>query len=895
MAIPLRPGVYNQEIDNSISLVVGGLGAIAVPVRLDKGEIDRPLSVTDASTLQRVGGKPIPQYNTEDWAYLNNIFFYTSNVLVSRVEETVHNYKPADAIYVTPCENAQSVIYANGSAFNANNKFNVQAMLKTLSITANDRLSSWNKFLTDFIGGGDNPDDIDYSLLIKNSLVDPQEEYVDGLSGISRINNNGYVSLVRNVDGSFDITSDSILKNLSEGSIIVEKSTNDIASLAKITNLNKVVSIRNNYFYEESVANWAIGARVFVITRKESTGGTLPSGVYVMNEAVDSPYREIGEVVGTSHTEDENYVDIKYTTSYTLVDGDVLCVLTQAMIDAADGSYEREKILNALDTLAQNGDLGTTTHESNYTYVFDLDNVGSDMGSSEITEAVVFNYVYLNESQKFSGTGCTVNFVCYQNFTIIPSVTLDYVEGADTTVNKEAFRAIAKTPGKWADREQVEVMICPMIEVGGVSLFDTYAADYFDYKPTAGANTTYELDQIAVVVWVNGSIVERYIASVNPSAKDDSGNSKYFNDLINKATQYAYIVVNPSFFDADTFEFNSTYFASYTPTQTMLIGGNSSANLYALRTTSNVEYSVKWNSVQAVKEALKVFEDKSAVLIEYVCDGAFAGQPQIKDAITQLCAVTRRDCVACVGPKSDAFKGVAYASEGYDVLSTNYISWINSSADNQFIAFYANTKMVYDSFNDIYVWISCSSDAIALNARVDRQQERWYAVAGPRRGVLTNIVKLGWYPDDTVREYMTRDRLNPIIYVRDEGNMIYDTMSMCSLNSDLSEFYNRKTLNYLQTNTEKYLRKVNFEFNDEATRLEVVDALTPFFRSVYNRRGLAEEALVQCNEQNNPASVVEQNMLIVDISLKLQHVAKRIVARYRIQKNSATLEFVQEA
>ena len=262
--------------------------------------------------------------------------------------------------------------------------------------------------------------------------------------------------------------------------------------------------------------------------------------------------------------------------------------------------------------------------------------------------------------------------------------------------------------------------------------------------------------------------------------------------------------------------------------------------------------------------------------------------------------MVRRDCVAILGPKSSTFQGVAYASDGYDRLcgsnteGIDYRTWVTSNPNNQFAAFYSNTKQVYDSINDQTQWISCSSDAVGLNAAVDRNFERWYAVAGTRRGVLTNIIKLGWYPDDTTREYMTRDRINPIIYVRGEGNIIYDTMSLCSLNSDLSEIYNRKTLNYLQVNTETYMRRVMFEFNDEPTRLAVIEALTPFYRSVYNRRGLYEPALIQCDARNNPPSVVEQNMLYVDISLKLQHVAKRIVLRYRVEKASATLEFVQE-
>ena len=44
-------------------------------------------------------------------------------------------------------------------------------------------------------------------------------------------------------------------------------------------------------------------------------------------------------------------------------------------------------------------------------------------------------------------------------------------------------------------------------------------------------------------------------------------------------------------------------------------GGNSSMKLRALALTNNIDYSVQWNSVQTVKDALRVFEDKSSVAI----------------------------------------------------------------------------------------------------------------------------------------------------------------------------------------------------------------------------------------------------------------------------------------
>lgn len=876
MAIAQRPGVYQETHDNSITPAIGGLGGIGIPARLEKGEIGVPLVCSDRDTLIRLGGKPIAGFNAEDYAYVDNIFYYTGNVILSRVEDVVHSYRVSSGAYITPCENAQAIFYSNGVGLNANNKFNFTAITKEFPTVAVDRSASWANFVANFIDDGDEPESIDFAMLIKNSLSDIQESYVGLIDSKKRVLHSGSIALVRDEYGDYDTNSASIMQNFSNGSIIAQKSGDNVTAVAKVSNINKAVVIPAASPFP-AATRWNVGDRVFVIQRTEvASSSALEEGTYIVDESASSPYLEVGVVIANSGSD----VTVKYNTSYVFADDDIIIALTDDEIDAADGSYEREQILNALELLA-------TTKKLGYEDSGDQDDFGyiSTFDSATAAESVVFNYVNLLETKAIVDGAS--DLICYSNFTKISTVTIDITTGAVA----EFCRAIAKTPGRWADRADVEVMVVPMNEIDDESMFDTYVAQYFDFSPTEGADTKYALDQVAVVVFVNGSVAEKYIASVNPAAKDDEGNSKYFNDSINKSSQYVYLGINPDFINEDNHMIEASMIAAYVPQRVALLGGNSSTIIYPLKTVNAIEYSVQWGSVQAVKEALKVFENKSSVAIDYVADGAFAGQAQIKDAIVNLVAQTRGDCVAGVGPRSTTFRGVQYPNEGYARLS-DYIAWINSGSDNQYAAFFANTKQVYDSFNDQAVWISCSSDGVGLNSRVDRLQERWYAVAGPRRGVLTNVIKLGWYPDDTVREYMTKDRLNPIIYDRGEGHMIYDTMSMCSLNSDLSEFYNRKTLNYLQVNTERYLKKVVFEFNDADTRSEVVDAITPFYRGVYTKRGLAEPALIQCDGRNNPKGL--NDLMYVDIIIKLQRCVKRLVARYRITAQTATLQFITE-
>lgn len=925
MALPIRPGVYKQEFDNSITMAVGGIGGIGVPARFEKGEIGVAVQVQDRESLERLFGKPIPNYNTEDYAYIDNIFYYTSNLVLSRVEDTEHKY--TKGVYTSPCENAQALIYNDGNSTSCNNVFNVTAITKDLDST--DRRGDWNKFVDSFYLN-ENPNSIDYSIMIKNSTEDFEEKYTNEVNAKTRKIYSAIIDLIDNLNAPVDSSNENLYKltqNISQinnGTIIVQKNGNSRA-VAKVVRRAKFSELNDSNLYGN---HWIDGARIFRIklikAQDVSTDMEAYYGADTMLFDASRAYEEIGVLDIVDGTLDLIYN--KFTT--TLSNDDLLVALTNSDISNADGVDEADRIANAIFDLVEDNSNGTTfagtglgvlqsdgtidfntidgasnvfkvaavgsgsiiVDDSNNELIDDNGDTLVDDAGSNVNLKFQISFVNLYEESPIQ-PDVSVDFICYSNFEKFEGIDLTNL----TLENSEEFcRVIAKTPGKWANTKNIEVMVCPMNEVDGYSMYDEYAAQYFNFSPNTDENGKYTKDQIAVVVFVDGSALEKYIVSVNPEAKTPDGLSNYWNDVINNSSQYIYFAINPTFVNTDANLIYTNKLSEYIPRIVPVHGGNSSTKISPLLTSNAVNYSVQSNSVDAVKEALKAFANRDSVELEYLCDGAFAGSSLIKDALVDLAVNTRcGDCVVVVGCAAGDFQGVHYANEGYDVLKKKYLTWANNSADNQYVAFYANTKQVYDSVNDQYVWISCSSDGVGANSKVDSLYERWYAVAGTRRGVLTNTIKLGWYPDDASREKMTKDRLNPVIYQRGEGNMIYDTMSLCGLNSDLSEFYNRKTLNYLQVNTEKYMRNVLFEFNDATTRSQIVEALTPFYRSVYNRRGLSEYQ-IQCDERINTPAVVAQGICYVDVIIKMVRCIKRLVVRYRVTAQTASLQSVSE-
>ena len=58
-----------------------------------------------------------------------------------------------------------------------------------------------------------------------------------------------------------------------------------------------------------------------------------------------------------------------------------------------------------------------------------------------------------------------------------------------------------------------------------------------------------------------------------------------------------------------------------------------------------------------------------------------------------------------------------------------------------------------------------------------------------------------------------------------------------------------------------------FEFNDEFTRSQFRNMVTPFLRDVQARRGIYDFKVV-CDESNNPGSVIDRNEFVADLYIK---------------------------
>ena len=504
--------------------------------------------------------------------------------------------------------------------------------------------------------------------------------------------------------------------------------------------------------------------------------------------------------------------------------------------------------------------------------------------------------VMVNEDVANMDTTIKNRYSYYYKATGNPAIDkIEYVVTDTITGNSiaatEFIRIFASSAGSWVNNQNITIAMCDYdhynagatVEAGGITF-----KSLFEFTPTNFDETFF-----AIIVIANDLIVEKYLVSTYPKSKDYQNISQYCLDVVNRQSGLIRILINTSLFNRTApngynIHFNTMYASSleygYSCERFNLMYQSYYANPSNIYLTINTGYV----SNADVEAAYDIFANKDEVDLSYLTDGEWAGNPTIASYLVTL-AVNRGDVIAILGPNPEDIVGI----KDVTTIQNNMLAYVNDNGlvngdrASQFAGFFANVKQIKDDINDMFIWLPISADVAGINASVDAQFEPWYAAAGMTRGNIRNLYKLGWNAGQDQRDVMYPNRINAVVYFKGEGNVVLGVRSLCSRKSDLGDIYNRKTLNLIEKNLAKYLRQVLYEFNDAITRSQVLSNIEPYLRSIRGRRGLIDYK-AQCDESNNPLSVVENNQLNCYVYLKMAHVIETVGLQFTITKASVS-------
>ena len=405
----------------------------------------------------------------------------------------------------------------------------------------------------------------------------------------------------------------------------------------------------------------------------------------------------------------------------------------------------------------------------------------------------------------------------------------------------------AKCPGDYGNSIEVQ-----MVDIDSFAGWDY--AGYFDGAPGTSVNALINgssKDELHIVIidaggkfsGSAGTVLATYpFVSKMVGARLADGTNNYYKEVLN-SSQYVWWMDHPALTnwgaDGDT-----TFDTLEAPEVYALSGG-----LDGAPTDGDIQtgYTLFANK-ELVDISLVLTAAHSATVVNYVIDSV---------------VLARLDCMVFFSPPLDAVYNNA-GSEAADVVA--YRS-TDINRNTSYAVMDSGWKRQYDRYNDRYINVPLNGDTAGLCARTDQTNDAWWSPAGFNRGQIKNVIKLLWSPNQTERDTLYKNGVNPVVTFPGEGTLLYGDKTLLTKPSAFDRINVRRLFIVLEKAIATAAKYQLFEFNDVFTRAQFRSMVEPFLRDVRGRRGIYDFRVV-CDETNNTGEVIDRNEFVADIYIK---------------------------
>ena len=279
-------------------------------------------------------------------------------------------------------------------------------------------------------------------------------------------------------------------------------------------------------------------------------------------------------------------------------------------------------------------------------------------------------------------------------------------------------------------------------------------------------------------------------------------------------------------------------------------------------------------SLGGITAGYDLFENKEEFDIDFLLMGS-ANYPQAdaQALANKLISIAelRKDVVAFISPNRGAFLndsavGTGTLNSAADMTS-NVVGFYAPLTSSSYAVFDSGYKYMFDRFSDTFRYIPLNGDIGGTCARNDINNFPWFSPAGTARGGILNAVKLAYTPNQTQRDVLYGNRINPVIFSPGAGIILFGDKTGFGKASAFDRINVRRLFIFIEEAISAAARDQLFEFNDEITRTNFVNIVEPFLRDVQSKRGIFDFRVV-CDETNNTAAIIDSNEFIADIFIK---------------------------
>ena len=361
------------------------------------------------------------------------------------------------------------------------------------------------------------------------------------------------------------------------------------------------------------------------------------------------------------------------------------------------------------------------------------------------------------------------------------------------------------------------------------------------------------IDEDGSITGTAGTILETFEGvSQAHDAKDASGNSNYYPDVIYRDSKFIYWIDHISTLSDGLTKvgttFDNTVGDAFVISNTSLSGGTDDF------VATNAE----------IATAYEKFLDAENVEIDLLICGpsqtsADATGDTKATAVMDI-ATARKDCVAFISPARADVVGVANAV----TQTQNVVSFADGLPSTSYAVIDSGYKYMYDRYNDVYRFVPLNGDTAGLCARTDNIADSHFSPAGYSRGQIRGAVKLAFNPNQSQRDELYKARINPVVSFPGQGTVLFGDKTAQAKPSAFERINVRRLFITLEKTISIAAKFQLFEFNDEFTRAQFRNLVEPFLRDVQGRRGLTDFSVV-CDDTNNTGDVIDRNEFRADI------------------------------
>ena len=244
---------------------------------------------------------------------------------------------------------------------------------------------------------------------------------------------------------------------------------------------------------------------------------------------------------------------------------------------------------------------------------------------------------------------------------------------------------------------------------------------------------------------------------------------------------------------------------------------------------------------------------------------------------------TRKDCVALIDPPRSLFVS-GRDSKVLDLPDKNFTEDVYNplkrlaSLETNYGAMYGNWIKINDVYSGRRFWTPASGFAAAIFARSDAATQPWFAPAGLNRGTF-NAIDIAFNPNQKQRDRLYEISVNPICFFNGDGHVVMGQKTLQIKPTAFDRLNVRRLFLTLERQVGQAVKYFVFEPNTAATRLRLVNTISPLFDFAKRNQGVYDYMIV-CDERNNTPQTIDNNELIVDIYIKPVRAAEFILINF---------------